>query len=113
MPVRSLIPTEPVLFERPRVTYGDRGEKSETWDRVGECPCAVEPLAPSQPDEGAHPYGAARAVRIHVPSTLTGSLRGCRATVRGERYEVRGDPIALTASPLPFDRSVEAVRRDG
>lgn len=113
MPVRSLIPTERVLFERPRTVYGDRGEKSTVWERVGEAACAVEPLAPGQPDERTHPYGAVRAVRIHVPSTLGGSLRGCCATVRGERYEVRGDPIALTASPLPFDRAVEAVRRDG
>ena len=59
----------------------------------------VEPLAPPQPDEGAHPYGAKRGVRIHVPSALAGSLRGCRATVRGEAYDVQGDPVALTASP--------------
>ena len=83
--MRSLIPTERVLFERPRTVYGDRGEKSTAWERVGEAACAVEPLAPGQPDERTHPYGARRALRVHVPSTLTGSLRGCRATVRGTR----------------------------
>ena len=111
--MRSLVPTERVLFERPRTSYGERGEKSAAWERVGEFGCAVEPLAPSQPDEGTHPYGARRAVRVHVPSALVGSLRGCRATVRGETYEVQVDPIALTASPLTFDRAVEAVRCDG
>lgn len=111
--MRSLVPTERVLFERPRTSYGVRGEKSTAWERVGEFGCAVEPLAPPQPDDGSHPDGAKRAVRIHVPSALAGSLRGCRATVRGETYDVKGDPMALTASPLPFDRAVEAVRCDG
>lgn len=113
MPPLGLIPTEPVEFSRPHVSYGERGERSVDWEQLGTFRCAVEPVDAGEMDEGLHPNGARRAVRIHIPSALGGSLRGCRATVRGEAYDIEGDPMPLTASPIAFDRSAKAVRADG
>lgn len=113
MPQMSLIPTEPVDFSRPHVSYGERGERSVVWEQLGTFGCGVEPVDAGDMDEGLHPNGARRTVRIHVPSSLKGSLRACRAVVRGEAYDIEGDPMPLAASPLAFDRSAKAVRADG
>ena len=111
--MRSALPVEPVGFSRPHTVYGDRGETRTDWERLGTFDCVVEPVEQPPVDDGLHPGGAKRTVRVHVPTALSGSLRGCRATVRGEEYDIEGDPLPYTASPLAFDRCAKAVRADG
>lgn len=108
----TLIPTEEVRFMAKRVAYDDRGAASTEWEDLGSARCAVEPLSASA-DGLLHPDGARTSVKIHVPSSFGVRLRGCRAVVRGEFYDIEGDPLPLTRSPLPFDRAAEAVRSDG
>lgn len=110
----SLIPDEAVAVLRPYVTRDDLGEPTYGAPTREDVRCVVCPGASS--DLGAErPDGAAVSYTLHFPKTYTGELRGCSVEVRGETYEVVGDPQRMTdaATPGPFDMAVEVRRADG
>lgn len=76
--------------------------------------CVVCPGATS--DLGAErPNGVRIAYTLHFPKTYRGDLRGCSVEVRGEVFDVVGDPMrtAEAATPGPWNMAVEVARADG
>ena len=110
----SLIPTEPVTVIRPTLGRDDLGEITEGEPTREEVRCVVCPGATSDMD-ATRPEGVTVAYTLHFPKTYAGSLRGCSVEVRGETYDVVGDPQRTTdaATPGPFNMAVEVTRADG
>ena len=114
MTVFSLIPTEPVVVVRPTVGRDDLGEPVDAVASREEVRCVVCPGATSDMD-ATRPEGVAVAYTLHFPKAYAGSLRGCSVEVRGETYDVVGDPQRTTdaATPGPWNLAVEVTRADG
>ncbi len=114
MTVLSLIPTEPVVVVRPTVGRDDLGEPVDAGASREEVRCVVCPGATSDMD-ATRPEGVTVAYTLHFPKTHVGSLRGCSVEVRGETYDVVGDPQRTTdaATPGPWNLAVEVTRSDG
>lgn len=110
----SLIPTEAVTVVRPTVTRDDLGETTEGEPVREDARCVVCPGATSDMD-ATRPEGVSVSYTLHFPKTYAGELRGCSVEVRGERYDVVGDPQRTTeaATPGPFDMAAEVTRADG
>lgn len=72
-------------------------------------PGATADLAAERPD------GVSVDMTFHFPRGYSKSLRGCRVTYGGKRYEVVGDPQPTMPelTPGPFGLTAEAVRVDG
>ena len=97
-----VIATEPVTVVRPSIGLAEAVR------------CVVCPGATSDMD-ATRPEGVAVAYTLHFPKTYSGSLRGCSVEVRGETYDVVGDPQRTTeaATPGPFNMAAEVTRADG
>lgn len=110
----SLIPTETVTVLRPTVGRDDLGEITEGEPVREDVRCVVCPGATSDMD-ATRPEGVTVAYTIHFPKIYAGSLRGCSVEVRGETYDVVGDPQRTTdaATPGPWNLAVEVTRADG
>lgn len=110
----SLILTEAVTVLRPSVERDDLGETTEGEPVREDVRCVVCPGATSDMD-ATRPEGVTVAYTIHFPKTYAGSLRGCSVEVRGETYDVVGDPQRTTdaATPGPWNLAVEVTRADG
>lgn len=110
----SLIPTEAVAVIRPTVGRDDLGEPTLGEPTREAVRCVVCPGATSDMD-ATRPEGVTVAYTLHFPKTYAESLRGCSVEVRGETYDVVGDPQRTTdaATPGPFDMAVEVTRADG
>lgn len=110
----SLIPTEPVTVIRPTLGRDDLGEITEGEPTREEVRCVVCPGVTSDMD-ATRPEGVTVAYTLHFPKTYVGSLRGCSVEVRGETYDVVGDPQRTTdaATPGPWNLAVEVTRADG
>ncbi len=110
----SLIPTEAVTVVRPTVTRDDLGETTEGEPVREDVRCVVCPGATSDMD-ATRPEGVTVSYTLHFPKTYAGVLRGCSVEVRGERYDVVGDPQRTTeaATPGPFNMAAEVTRADG
>lgn len=110
----SLIPTEQVAVIRSTIERDDLGEPVFGEQTREEVRCVVCPGAASDMD-ATRPEGVAVAYTLHFPKTYSGSLRGCSVEVRGETYDVVGDPQRTTeaATPGPFNLTVEVTRADG
>lgn len=70
---------------------------------------------PTSDDVASRPEGDEVTLTLHFPKTYTASLRGCTVTLRGERYTVLGDPVALTEANTPgrWNRAVPVRRVEG
>lgn len=114
MTMISLIPTESVAVIRPTVERDDLGEITEGEPVREAVRCVVCPGATSDMD-ATRPEGVTVAYTLHFPKTYAGSLRGCSVEVRGETYDVVGDPQRTTdaATPGPWNLAVEVTRADG
>ena len=110
----SLIPTEQVAVIRSTIERDDLGEPVFGEQAREEVRCVVCPGATSDMD-ATRPEGVAVVYTLHFPKTYSGSLRGCSVEVRGETYDVVGDPqrTTETATPGPFNLTVEVTRADG
>lgn len=63
----------------------------------------VGPGPRSDLEVGERPDGVKVIYNLHFPKTFTGSLRGCDVQVRGEWFQVIGDPKPYTAENTPGD----------
>lgn len=110
----SLIPTETVTVLRPTVERDDLGEIAEGEPVREDVRCVVCSGATSDMD-ATRPEGVTVAYTLHFPKTYVGNLRGCSVEVRGETYDVVGDPQRTTeaATPGPFNMAAEVTRADG
>ena len=110
----SLIPDEAVTVIRPTVERDDLGEPIEAGASREEVRCVVCPGATSDMD-ATRPEGVTVSYTLHFPKTYAGSLRGCSVEVRGEVFDVVGDPMRTNeaATPGPWNMAVEVARADG
>ena len=110
----SLIPTEAVTVIRPTVERDDLGEPIEAGASREEVRCVVCPGATSDMD-ATRPEGVTVSYTLHFPKTYKGDLRGCSVEVRGEVFDVVGDPMRTNeaATPGPWNMAVEVARADG
>lgn len=65
--------------------------------------------------ESNRPDGVEVAFNLHFPKTFSGSLRGAQVVVRGEPFDVIGDPrpYTLANTPTRWWMPVEVERVDG
>lgn len=113
--MREMLPGEEVVVLRPSVTRDDLGEPTFGEPvREAVSPVLVQPGATA--DMAAErPNGDSVAYTLHFPKTYRASLRGCSVEVRGEVFDVVGDPMPWPEelTPGPLNRTVEVRRADG
>ena len=75
----------------------------------------IHPADPSDYTETNRPDGALVQWVLHFPKTYTASLRECKVVVRGETYDVEGDPMPYMEvnCPTPWNRRAYALRVEG
>lgn len=83
---------ERVSVLSPVRTLGDDREPSVEWSEAAVDDVLVAPGATSGSPSGNRPGPTEAALTLAFPKTFSGSLRGCRVRVRGELFDVVGDP---------------------
>lgn len=73
--------------------------------------CVVAPGDTSNRPEDGHEQPVDVAYTIYLPRSFASSLRGARATVRGETFDVVGDPKGYTEANLPTGCRFNVVAR--
>ena len=75
----------------------------------------VAPGPRTDVDGPIRPDGVEVAFNLHFPKTFSGSLRGAQVVVRGEPFDVIGDPrpYTLANTPTRWWMPVEVGRTDG
>lgn len=98
--------------------------RADTFDELGE-PISGEAteetafvlVAPGSTSDldATRPNGVEVVYSLHFQKSYTQSLRGCSVVVRGETFEVIGDPKPYTPENTPglWNRVVEVKRIDG
>ena len=113
--MRSLLATEQVAVLRPQASYDDLGEPTFEEPSREEVPgVLVQPGATSDLD-ASRPNGVTVAYTLHFPKGYAKSLRGCSVELRGDVFDVVGDPAPYTEAnvPGPWSMPVEVTRADG
>ena len=100
-----------ISTETVRVWLPSYGEGSDafgnhtppTYPQSGahDLACVVAPGETADRIEDGHELPVDVAYTIYLPRSFTASLKGARATVRGETFDVVGDPKGYTAANLP------------
>ena len=90
------------------------GEPSTTEEREAVGNVLVQP-GPTADLDASRPDGVSVAYTLQIPKSFTASLRGCAGEVRGERFDVVGDPRAWPddLTPGEWNRTCEVGRVDG
>ncbi|MCD4549679.1 hypothetical protein [Schaalia sp. lx-260] len=89
----------------------DFNEMTVEWMIEGDVEnVLVAPASTRDLDGSIRPDGDALEIQLHFPKTYTASLRAKRVRVRGEVYDVVGNPIAyqIANTPTPWNRQVTA-----
>lgn len=110
----QLIRTEPVTVQTKTLIYDELGEVEGVETTSEEVGCVVVPGSSSDLD-ATRPNGVTVSFTVHFPKTYEESLRDCSMVIRGDTYDVVGDPQAYTPENTPglFNRAVEVTRADG
>lgn len=111
----SLFETESVTVLRPVADRDDLGEPAfEDPERDEVSGVLVQPGATSDLD-ATRPNGVRVALTLHFPKGYGRPLRGCSIELRGEVFDVVGDPSPYTEGnvPVPWTMPVEVSRSDG
>lgn len=111
----SLITGEAIEVIRPIVERDALGEPTcGEPARVALNDVIVFPGSTSDLDAD-RPEGVEVAYTLCFPKTFADSLRGCSVVVRGEVYDVAGDPKRYAPGNTPGDcnMTVEVTRTDG
>ena len=102
---------EAVIVER-RVKTGVDGLNNPIYEVASMVEVANVLVCPGSTSDvigSMRPDGAEVTYTLHFPKTFSGSLRGCRISVRGEWFSVIGDPQPYTTENTPglYNRPVE------
>lgn len=114
LPDLGLIAGETVTIVSPSVELDDLGEPTYGEPvRTTLKGCIVQPGSTADLD-ATRPNGVTVAFTVYMTDPGL-SLRGCSIELRGETYEVVGDPKPSTAANVPGGRNlqVEVTRADG
>lgn len=98
-----MIQGETVQISRPTIAYTDAyGEANMEW-RLAETVenVLVAPGNTADLEPGMHPDGDTTLLALHFPKVFTEDLRGTRVFVRGQTWEVVGDPQPYTDQNVP------------
>ena len=110
-----MISGEDVKVCRPSVGAADpfgKPAESYAWESAETVPNVL--VAPGSTDDldETRPEGVEVAYSLYFPKAYAKSLRSCRVEVRGERFEVVGDPRPYPEHLTPGDWNMVAeVRR--
>lgn len=111
-----MIQGEAIVVMRPSSEEVDpfgspiKAYSSETVENV-----VIHPSDPSDYTDSNRPEGATIQWVLHFPKTFTDSLRECKVEVRGEVYDIEGDPMPYmdVNTPTPWNRRAYALRIEG
>lgn len=106
---------ETVTVVRDQVTYDDLGEPTYGEpEREQVSDVLVQPGSTTDLD-ATRPNGVEVVFTLHFPKSYTRPLQACRIEVRGDTYEVVGDPqpYTVTNTPGAWNLPVEVKRVDG
>lgn len=106
--------TEQVTVVRDSVSYDDLGEPIYGDPEREQVDVLVHPGTTTDLD-ATRPNGVEVVFALHFPKSYTKSLQACRIEVRGDTYEVVGDPQPYTPENTPgnWNLPVEVKRVDG
>lgn len=106
--------TEQVTVVRDNVSYDDLGEPIYGDPEREQVDVLVQPETTTDLD-ATRPNGVEVVFTLHFPKSYTKSLQACHIEVRGDIYEVVGDPQPYTPENTPgnWNLPVEVKRVDG
>ena len=108
----TFLPTETVVFKVVEKTTKNKiGEIITEYKDFTVNNCLVQPGSAEDLGEALQLLQD-RVVTVHVPTTFTENLIAGKVVVRGQEYNIISSPLALTSSPLPWNRNVIAQRVD-
>lgn len=110
----DIFQTEQITVIRESITYDDLGEPNYGEPDREQVDVLVQPGSTTDLD-ASRPNGVEVVFTLHFPKLYTKSLQACRIEVRGDTYEVVGDPQPYTATNTPgaWNLPVEVKRVDG
>lgn len=110
----DLFATEQVTVIRENISYDDLGEPTYGEPEREVVDALVQPGSTADLD-ATRPNGVEVVFTLHFPKTYTKSLQQCHVKVRGNTYEVIGDPQSYTKANTPgaWNKPVEVKRVDG
>lgn len=111
----QLIHGESVAVMRPHASYDELGEPAWGEPEREEVENVVVKPGASDDMGASRPNGVEVSYTLSFPKTYGKSLRGCSIEVRGEAFDVVGDPKPLTEANTPgaWNLTVEVTRTDG
>lgn len=108
----TFLPTESVIFRVvEKQTKNKIGETTTVFKDYSVNGCLVQPGSANDLGEGFELLQD-RLVTVHVPTEFSENLIAGKVVVRGQEYNIISSPLALTSSPLPWNRSVIGQRTD-
>lgn len=80
----------------------DLGNETKTWGLpLTVSNVLVAPASTTDLNGSIRPDGDSTTLNLYFPKTFTGALRGARVIVRGETYEVQGNPFSYDPTITP------------
>ena len=91
----------------------DLGNESNSWGLpLTVSNVLVAPTSTTDLSGSIRPDGDSTTLTLYFPKSFTGALRGARVIVRGQTYEVQGEPFAYDPAITPGTRNlVVTVKR--
>lgn len=107
---------ETVTVRTPGAGHTDPfGATISSWTERTVADVLVQPGTDADSSDSNRPDGVTVVMTLHFPKTFNQSMRGCKVDVRGDCYDVVGDPQCYTAESTPtrWNYPVEVTRTDG
>lgn len=85
----------------------DLGNESNSWGLpLTVSNVLVAPTSTTDLSGSIRPDGDSTTLNLYFPKSFTGALRGARVIVRGETYDVQGDPFSYDPTITPGTRNL-------
>lgn len=106
---------ETVEVLRPTITFDSQKREQKTWESETVKNVLVSPATSQDLATQIRMSETQCSYSLAFPKTYDKPLRGCRVIVRGETFDVNGDPQYSTKenTPTKWWCSVEVKRTDG
>lgn len=99
------------VYEGEPDEFGNPPRQTYPSDHAHDLACIVAPGDTADRIEDGHEQPVDVAYTIYLPRGFDTSLRGARATVRGETFDIVGDPKGYTEANLPYGCPFNVVAR--
>ncbi len=85
----------------------DLGNDTKSWGLpLTVSNVLVAPASTTDLNGSIRPDGDSTTLNLYFPKSFTGALRGARVIVRGETYDVQGDPFSYDPTITPGTRNL-------